>query len=287
MNNDKPIFPVKNFIDVTQGFSNNHLAIDLGSGGRTQEIIASISGRVVSVVKNYQTQDSTGSSYGNNIVIEDGYGRSFRCAHLMQNSINLSVGDYVEQGQTLGIMGTTGHSTGVHCHFEFMINKKKVNPFLYVYIYSFQEMGDRTKNYNILSYNQVKIVSPTIINPLVNQIILKVKLNVRTSPGLNSEIIGKVNEGEVYNYFDVFNKDNYDWYRIEENMWVAGKNEYLEVKNSIKEDTEMIDKLTRENEELVKLLKEKEDAIIFKFNVQSTSVYKIILNKGEVLNIVK
>ncbi|MEG1551855.1 MAG: peptidoglycan DD-metalloendopeptidase family protein, partial [Oscillospiraceae bacterium] len=95
--------------------SNNEFPIVIKADGLALGkgvIIATTLKEAIDAVNSIMNDKVFGES-GNNIVIEDGYGRSFRCAHLMQNSINLSVGDYVEQGQTLGIMGTTGHSTGV------------------------------------------------------------------------------------------------------------------------------------------------------------------------------
>ena len=53
-------------------------------------------------------------------------------AHLSPNSRTVSVGEKVVQGQVLGIVGTTGNSTGLHLHFEVRINGKCVNPLPYL-----------------------------------------------------------------------------------------------------------------------------------------------------------
>jgi len=49
-------------------------------------------------------------------------------AHMISNSFRVKKGDKVAQGQQLGLMGTTGASTGVHLHWEVRVNGRLVDP---------------------------------------------------------------------------------------------------------------------------------------------------------------
>ena len=70
-----------------------------------------------------------GSSYGNYVVISHPDGTRTLYAHMSQR--NVSAGDTVRQGQTVGLVGSTGSSTGNHLHFETWTgssSSSRVNP---------------------------------------------------------------------------------------------------------------------------------------------------------------
>ncbi len=69
--------------------------------------------------------------YGNLVVIDHGNGWVSAYAHL--NDIFVYCGQSVFQGATIGVMGSTGNSTGPHLHFELSINGAKVDPRQYIY----------------------------------------------------------------------------------------------------------------------------------------------------------
>lgn len=70
------------------------------------------------------------SSYGLMVKIKHDNGIETLYAHL--SSLKVEVGDEVRRGQPIGIMGTTGMSTGVHLHFEVYEGGKLQNPLRYV-----------------------------------------------------------------------------------------------------------------------------------------------------------
>ena len=70
------------------------------------------------------------SSAGNWVVIDHGNGLVTKYMH--HSSICVSAGQYVERGQQIGAVGSTGQSTGPHLHFQVELNGTAVNPNTYL-----------------------------------------------------------------------------------------------------------------------------------------------------------
>ena len=102
--------------------STNHKGVDIGGVGYTSQIYAAKAGTVI--VSQYS------SSYGNYVVVSHGSGNTTLYAHM--SSRKVSVGQYVNQGDVLGITGSTGNSTGPHLHFEITENGTRINPLKYL-----------------------------------------------------------------------------------------------------------------------------------------------------------
>ena len=66
------------------------------------------------------------SGYGNNIVIDHGYGYKTRYAHL--SKANVKVGQKVKRGEYIADVGNSGKSTAPHLHYEVIKNNKAINP---------------------------------------------------------------------------------------------------------------------------------------------------------------
>lgn len=102
-----------------------HGGIDLSVGRAGSTIVAAASGTV--------TVASNGNAgYGTYVMINHNNGMETLYAHMIYGSICVSTGQYVSAGQPIGIMGSTGNSTGPHLHFEVRINGSKVNPAPYI-----------------------------------------------------------------------------------------------------------------------------------------------------------
>jgi murein DD-endopeptidase MepM/ murein hydrolase activator NlpD len=96
-----------------------HKGIDIWNAARSKTPIrASLSGRV--------TRAGYAGSYGNLVVIDHGNGWVTYYAHLSR--IYVSKGQWVNTGEVIGKMGSTGDSTGDHLHFEVRKNGQAINP---------------------------------------------------------------------------------------------------------------------------------------------------------------
>lgn len=67
--------------------------------------------------------------YGKSIVINHGYGYKTRYAHL--SAFKVRKGQKLKRGELIGLVGSTGKSTGPHLHYEVVVNGEKVNPIGY------------------------------------------------------------------------------------------------------------------------------------------------------------
>lgn len=110
-----PIFNSKSF----------HSGVDIG-GPNLGAIRASNSGKVI--------YSGWYGGYGKVVIVEHGIvnGKPITTLYAHMNSIAVSNGQRVSKGQVIGYEGTTGYSTGPHCHFEVRVNGQPNNPLNYI-----------------------------------------------------------------------------------------------------------------------------------------------------------
>lgn len=110
-----PIFNTRKF----------HSGIDIGAPMNTP-IKASNSGKVIMA--------GWYGGYGKVVIIDHGVvrGQPITTLYGHMNSISVSQGQFVKQGQVIGKVGTTGYSTGPHCHFEVRVKGQPRNPLNYI-----------------------------------------------------------------------------------------------------------------------------------------------------------
>ncbi len=103
---------------ITQYPTWYHMALDIADGG-SPAIVATDRGTVV-------FSGCVRYGYGCHVIVDHGNGYQSLYAHL--STISVQAGEAVSQGQALGIMGTTGYSTGIHLHFEIRSGGALLNP---------------------------------------------------------------------------------------------------------------------------------------------------------------
>jgi murein DD-endopeptidase MepM/ murein hydrolase activator NlpD len=99
------------------GVTKMHTGVDISAPEGTT-IKAAGKGKVVFA--------GTGKGYGKYVIIDHGNGRSTLYGHMSR--ISCTAGDEVNVGDKIGEVGSTGYSTGNHCHFEVRINGDPVDP---------------------------------------------------------------------------------------------------------------------------------------------------------------
>lgn len=114
------VWPTRGFI--SQGFWALHRALDIAAGIGTP-IVASDNG-----VVEFAGWSTVG--YGYLLIVNHGNG--FKTYYAHNSQFFVGVGQAVRQGQTIAAMGSTGNSTGPHCHFEIRLNGVLVNPLVYL-----------------------------------------------------------------------------------------------------------------------------------------------------------
>lgn len=107
---------------VLRGRSDHHEGLDLAAMKGTP-IYAAASGEVIYAGYN--------ASYGNHIKIRHPDGLVTLYAHCSE--LLVETGDTVSQADEIGLVGSTGNSTGYHCHFEVYLDGVRVDPENYIY----------------------------------------------------------------------------------------------------------------------------------------------------------
>lgn len=94
-----------------------HSGIDFGAH-ENDPVFATAAGKVVSTGRDIY--------HGNNIVIE--HSKGLRTWYMHLNKILVNKGDSVDKGSKIGLVGSTGRSTGAHLHYEVLKNGESVDP---------------------------------------------------------------------------------------------------------------------------------------------------------------
>ena len=116
------IWPVPGYRNCSRWYGGSHKGVDICAAAGTP-IYASAGG---TVTKSGYNRAGAGNGYGNSIIISHGNGYTTVYAHCL--SLVVRAGQSVKQGQLIGYVGSTGRSSGNHCHFEIRRNGAYVSP---------------------------------------------------------------------------------------------------------------------------------------------------------------
>jgi murein DD-endopeptidase MepM/ murein hydrolase activator NlpD len=103
-------------------FDRYHVGVDFASPAGAP-VLAAAPGRVVMADRL--------NIRGVSVVIEHGWGVFSAYSHM--NQLNVALGEFVQVGQAIGTVGTTGRTTGAHLHWEVWVNGTPVDPMQWVY----------------------------------------------------------------------------------------------------------------------------------------------------------
>ena len=116
------IWPVPGYRNCSRWYGGSHKGVDICAAAGTP-IYASAGGTVTKAGYN---KAGAGTGYGYSIIINHGSGYTTVYAHCL--SLVVHAGQTVKQGQLIGYVGSTGRSSGNHCHFEIRRNGSYIAP---------------------------------------------------------------------------------------------------------------------------------------------------------------
>ena len=116
------IWPVPGYRNCSRWYGGSHKGVDICAAAGTP-IYASAGGTVTKAGYN---KAGAGTGYGYSIIINHGNGYTTVYAHCL--SLVVHAGQSVKQGQLIGYVGSTGRSSGNHCHFEIRRNGSYIAP---------------------------------------------------------------------------------------------------------------------------------------------------------------
>ena len=127
------IFPVAgcskdNINNKTYPSYKGHTGVDVNRGVQegVSQIVAVAAGKVIQSVA-LKNSNGTYRSYGEYVVIDHQNGLCTAYCHMYPNSRKVATGETVQQGQILGLLGTTGNSSGPHLHFEVRLGSNQTS----------------------------------------------------------------------------------------------------------------------------------------------------------------
>ena len=205
----------------------------------------------------YGTNDKNIPTYGidNGVVVKTGF-QKFLGNYVYVNypklnhgalyqhldSIKVSKGEKVTKDTIIGITGATGEVTGIHLHFGWFPSSD-VNKDWYSINFEDYEKYVFPMEIEVIGKPVIRDESKDQIDVIINN------LYVRNNP--NGNILGYIKEG-IYNILDSKVDEDYTWYKIDDNYWIAYTDTYAKLykkKEEVEEKEEPKEDLDNNNNE--------------------------------------
>ena len=304
---EKAMYPMKD-IRITQkhgeGTHKSCFAVDdAGIDGGISNVYAPFTG----VIKKIYTADANEVWLEsiNKVEYPDGTKDYMTIMFCHDNSVtSLYVGKVINQGEVFYQEGTKGNATGNHLHFECakgkftksgwyedasgywsIINGKLATDCLWI---------DDT--YNIIDTRgytfkkvQTKVGNPVARNEYADQVnVFDTTTILRARKAPNGEVLGYMNSG-IYNLLERKAEGDYEWLKVEENVWFANSGDWCEVLPKkekpteppvVDEDKAKIEELEKQLDLAKKEISAKQDVII-ELESQINSLETTIINQEE------
>lgn len=204
-------YPFEKVQPITQEFGENpggyarfqmkaHNGLDFGAVEGTP-VLAAADGDVVK-------SEFDDGGYGNHVVIDHGTGYTTVYAHLSQLRVGAHI--HVRAGQLIGLVGSTGNSTGAHLHFEVRMRGQEGNGF-----------HGAVDPRPLVEWPGVTVATPAPL-PEGKVRVVATGLNVRQAPSLRGAVIGMVLGGTMFTRAgEAVEADGCVWVPVV--VWVAAK----------------------------------------------------------------
>lgn len=189
------------------GVNTLHAGVDYGTNNRKLPTYAIEDGKVVKI----------GFTKGQGNYVYVSYPRLLKTGlyqHL--DSISVKDGENVSRDTIIGYVGETGEVTGIHLHFAWFDSSEQ-NKGWYERNWEDFESYEYIKPLDYLGSSVERDKNKDQIEVVINN------LRVRKLP--NGEILGYINPG-IYNIIDTLVNEDYTWYKVGYNMWIAYSNEF-------------------------------------------------------------
>ena len=123
------IFPVRGLMGNGYGWRHDPFT-GMRDFHQGLDIVAPLGTKVIAPADGIVTRVGQSGGFGNCVFISHGYGIMTRYGHLSGYSVK--VGQRIKRGEPLGLVGTTGRSTGPHLHYEVLVHQRNVDPVKYI-----------------------------------------------------------------------------------------------------------------------------------------------------------